>query len=85
MLERYDHQMPGRVGKYIQDDKVKPGTFEDEFLLIGSRVIENIAENTSDLWVAWARFAGYVVISPRTPQYIHDLHLPAARIISSVT
>ena len=65
-----DHQMAGPVRVNIQYDKIKLCPMEDKILLIAGRVVQNIAENTP------ARCSGsaacYIVISPRTPQYIHD-------------
>ena len=39
VLERDDHQMTGGVRINIENDKIKPGTLEDELFLVASRAI----------------------------------------------
>src|SRR5258706_10353386 len=72
MCVRNDKKVSGSVRVNIQNDKIIPGPLEDEFLLVAGRTVYNIAENTAALLGGPA--ACYVVIPPRTPQYIHDLN-----------
>ena len=69
MLVRYDQQVAGRVRINIKDDKIELGPLEDKTFLIADRVFQNIAE---DATVSFGSAAcGYVIVSPRTPEYIH--------------
>ncbi len=67
MLVRNDHQVAGPVRIGVEDDKIKLGTLEDEIVLIACRVVKYAAE---DARVGF-RVASYVLISPRTPEYVH--------------
>jgi len=69
MLEWQDHQMARAVGIYIENDKIKLGAPEDEFLLIARRVVQDITENAAARFFTAA--SCYVVISPWTPNDIH--------------
>ena len=65
--------MAGTVWVNVQNDKIKLGATEDEFLLVGRRVIQDIAENAAARFLSAA--SRYVVISPWAPKNVHILTL----------
>ena len=72
MFVRHDHDVAADVRVDVQDDKIEPGAFEDEFFLIVCRVVQDVAKNAAARYFRSRFTAAFnVIVSPRTPEYIH--------------